>query len=102
MRFALFAALLLAACSPKEYHCMGDHQCVATDTTFGVCIDSHCAFEDKGCTGRLRFDDSAGDQAKMCVSLEQVGAHDDAGVAGHPDGPGPDAPLTAADAPAGG
>jgi len=100
MRYAPIVALLLVACSPKEYRCQGDTECVAGNATFGLCLDSHCAFPDQACTGGYRFDDAAGDQAKICVSAAEVGAHQDAGP-GHdgpvadarvPDGPATDAP----------
>jgi hypothetical protein len=113
MRSALMAAALwLAACSPKEFHCVGDQECVGSDGKFGLCIETHCAFADDGCTGKLRFDDTAGSQASVCVTPDQVFAHLDAGVKGpdapaattpdapvaKPDGPLPDAPITMPDA----
>ncbi len=83
-------ALLLAACSAKEYHCAADQECVGSDGKFGLCIEMHCAFKDTGCTGGFRFNDAAGDQANMCATLTQVGAHRDAGAAGPGDAPAAD------------
>jgi hypothetical protein len=114
MRYAPLLALLLAGCSPKEYRCKADVECIAADGRFGLCLDTHCAYLDEACTGGFRFDDAAGDQAKMCVSAQEVGAHLDAGTRDGPipaDGPMPaDAPASdaaasdapVADAPTGG
>jgi hypothetical protein len=97
IRSLLAAALLLVgACSPDEFVCKRDPECVGGHGEFGLCLDSHCAFKDPGCTGGYRWDDSAGPQRNMCADPVTVGGHTDAGVspdggAGAPDARLPDA-----------
>ena len=86
MRGFVLAVLLLAAgCTDKELVCHVDTECVGGHGEFGLCLDSHCAFQDRGCTGGYRWDDSAGAQANQCVDPATVGAHRDGGTAGTPD-----------------
>ncbi|HEU5061499.1 MAG TPA: hypothetical protein VFU21_33490 [Kofleriaceae bacterium] len=70
MRAALLAAILLAACSEvPPFYCDDDDQCGET----GVCtFYGNCAFPDEACADfELRYDDSAGELAGVCVGDER-------------------------------
>jgi hypothetical protein len=91
------------ACSPDEFVCHADRECVGGKGEFGLCLTSHCAFKDPGCTGGYRWDDSAGSQRNSCADPATVQGHLDAGVSGSDAAPAPDAgsadAASAADAP---
>lgn len=71
----ILAVLLLAACSEVgPYYCGGNDECIVDDVQ-GVCVTAYeaCAFPDPTCPGPqyLRYDESAGDLADVCVGEEQ-------------------------------
>ena len=81
MRAVLIAALLLAAgCADNELVCHVDTECLGGHGEFGLCLESHCAFQDRDCTGGYRWDDAAGTLSKQCADPITVGGHRDAGV----------------------
>jgi hypothetical protein len=92
-----FLAILLTsvACKPKEYICKSRQECVASNGGYGLCVDTHCAFVDQTCPSGWRFDDTAGAEAKLCVSGTLLTP--DGGVSADA-GPTADGPLPSPDA----
>lgn len=83
LRRLLFLASFacLGACEPNEFRCKIPQECVQSTGIPGLCLLEHCAFEDKSCASRYRFDDTAGADAKRCVDRSELPPD-----AGMPDG----------------
>jgi hypothetical protein len=95
---AIIVALALAGCGlfdTKEAVCTLDTECPA-GTGYGRCVQGHCAFVSDTCASGWRWDETAGDQADMCVPSEAF----DPDAAPDPVDAAPpsDAPPLAADA----
>jgi hypothetical protein len=75
MRGLGFLCLLaLGGCKAEEYLCVVDQECVASNGGHGRCVAAHCAYVDPSCPGsQLRFDETGGDLAKMCVDPALLG-----------------------------
>jgi hypothetical protein len=74
LAWVVIAATLVACADISPYYCEADADCFAHGQT-GKCIVAYsaCAFPDQTCTvSKLRYDDSAGYLANVCVGDEAM------------------------------